>query len=93
MVIWKSPVLSASVDFPSKKVVCGGQILRILMYECESWCLTEKLLNMLRSFYSSVWAMRRVNRFHVRTHRITTEELLDRLGLKQLDVYVHRRQL
>ena len=66
----------------------------ILLYACESWCLTEKLLNLLRSFHARcVRAMCRVNRLHVRMHRITTAELLERLGLRTLDAYVHRRQL
>ena len=91
----RKPLFSnASVDFASKRVVYEGQILMILLYACESWCLTEKLLNLLRSFHARcVRAMCRVNRLHVRMHRITTAELLERLGLRTLDAYVHRRQL
>ena len=66
----------------------------ILLYACESWCLTEKLFNQLRAFHARcARAMCRVNRLHVRLHQITTKELLDRLGLKSLDAYINTRQL
>ena len=37
--------------------------------------------------------MCRVNRLHVFIHRISTEELLNRLSLKRIDYYVVHRQL
>ena len=69
-------------------------ILAILLYGSESWCLTEALFNKLRAFHSRcVRAMCRVNRWHVRIHRISTEQLLNRVDLKSIDAYITRRQL
>ena len=84
----KSLFSNASVEPSSKRVVYEGQILMILPYACESWCLTEKLSNQLRAFHARCApAMCRVNHIYVRLHHITTKELLDRLGLKSLDAY------
>ena len=83
-----------SISFPAKRTVYEGLILSILLYGSESWCLTEELLNLLRTFHArSVRAMCRVNRWHVRKHRITTKELLMRVGLKSIDTYITQRQL
>ena len=85
---------NASATIASKKIVYEGQILSILLYACESWSLTEKLFHLLRLFHARcIRAMCRVNRLHTRLHRISTEELLNRLGLKSIDAYVTTRQL
>ena len=85
---------NASATMASKKIVYEGQILAILLYACESWSLTEKLFHLLRLFHARcIRAMCRVNRLHTRLHRISTEELLNRLGLKSIDAYVTTRQL
>ena len=69
-------------------------ILPIVLYGSETWCLTEKLYDLLRLFHRRcVRTMCRINLLHVRKHRITTESLLTRLGLKSIDCYVTRRQL
>ena len=65
-----------------------------MLYGSETWCLTEKLYDLLRLFHRRcVRTMCRINLLHVRKHRITTESLLTRLGLKSIDCYVTRRQL
>ena len=85
---------NAGIEFEAKKVVYEGLVLKILLYACESWCLTEKLLNHLRCFHARcVRSMCRVNRWHTRKHRISTDELLQRLGLKTIDAYLSERQL
>ena len=91
----RKPLFSnASICFQAKKVVYEGQILAILLNGSESWCLTEVLFNKLRVFHARcVRAMCRVNRWHVRVHRITTEELLNRVDVKPIDAYITRRQL
>ena len=66
----------------------------ILLYGSESWCLTEKLYNKLRTFHARcARAMCRVNRRHTREHRISTDELLNRLHLKHIYIYITKRQL
>ena len=85
---------NSEIKFAAKKVVYEGLILKILLYGSESWCLTEKLLNLLRRFHARcVRAMCRVNRSHVWKHRISTADLLHRLGLKTIDAYITERQL
>ena len=83
-----------SISFSAKSTVYEGLVLSILLYGSEGWCLTEELFHLLRIFHArSVRSMCRVNRWHVRKHRITTKELLSRVGLKPIDTYVTQRQL
>ena len=91
----RKPVFSnASICFEAKKVVYEGLILAILLYGSESWSLTEFLFDKLRAFHARCTrAMCRVNRWHTHKHRITTDELLERLDLKHIDSYVTKRQL
>ena len=85
---------NSSISFSAKRTVYEGLILSILLYGSECWCLTEELFQLLRTFHArSLRAMCRVNRWHVRKHRITTKELLSRVGLKSIDTYVTQRQL
>lgn len=85
---------NASINFAAKRIVYESLILSILLYGAECWCLTEKLLHLLRLFHARcARAMCRVNRLHVRKHRISTSELLDRVGLLPMDVYATRRNL
>jgi len=66
-----------------KASVYKSLILPIALYRSESWCLTEKLYDLLCMFHHRcVRAMCRVTMAHVRQHGITTEELLIRLGLQ-----------
>ena len=90
----KSVFSNASICFEAKKLVYEGLILLILLYGSESWCLTERLYRKLRVFHARcARAMCRVNRWHTHRHRITTEELLERLNVKPIDSYVTVRQL
>jgi len=88
----KSIYSNARVSTKAKTSVYESLILPIVLYRSESWCLTEKLFNMLRLFHRNcVRAMCRVNLVHVRRYR--NQELLDRLGLMSIDCYVTKRQL
>lgn len=85
---------SSSISFAAKRAVYATLVLSILLYGSESWCVTEKLYNQLRTFHHRcIRAMCRVTRKHTRNHRISTLELLRRTGLSSIDVYVTRRQL
>ena len=69
-------------------------MLSILLYGCESWCLTEYLLQRLRVFHHAcLRAMCRVTRKHTMDHHISSEALMRRLGLDAIDFYVAQRQL
>ena len=66
----------------AKRAVYTSLILSTLLYGCECWALTERLLHRLRVFHAQcVRAMCRVTRKHVWEHHITTGELCARLGL------------
>ena len=85
---------STKLSFASKRAVYSILILTILLYGSESWCLTEKLYNKLRTFHHRcIRAMCRVTRRHTRLHHISTRDLLQRTGLAPIDSYVSRRQL
>ena len=82
------------MTFEAKKLVYEGLILPILLYGSETWCLTEELFNRLRTFHARcIRTMCRVNRRHTWEHRISSEELRNRTGIKTIDVYITRRQL
>ena len=85
---------STKLPFAAKRAVYNILILSILLYGSESWCLTEKLYNKLRTFHHRcIRAMCRVTRKHTRLHRISTRELLQRTGLASIDVIITCRQL
>lgn len=82
------------VVLAAKRTVYNGLVLAILLYGCESWALTEKMLGYLRVFHATcVRAMNNVSMTHVWRFRISTAELERRLGLQPIDVYLYRRQL
>ena len=64
----------------SVNITCGlivPLILSILLYGCESWCLTEELLQRLRVFHAQcLRAMSRVSRKHTLEHRISSMQLM-----------------
>ena len=82
------------ICFGAKLLLYEGLILAILLYGSESWCLTEKLYNKLRLFHARcARAMCRVTRWHTWRHKISTDELLTRIGLRPIESYITRRQL
>ena len=69
-----------------KKLVYTLLVLTVLLYGSELWCLTEKLLNKLRTFLARcIRAMRRVTFLHTRAHRISTATRMNHLGLASID--------
>ena len=90
----KSLFSNPSITYETKGAAYCYLILPILLYGAESWCLTEKLFNQLRTFYHGcARSMHRVNRRHVYLHRISSNELLENLNILSIDVYITRRQL
>lgn len=85
---------SSTITRAAKTAVYEALILSILLYGCESWCLTEELLQRLRVFHAQcLRAMSRVTRKHTWEHRISSMQLMQELGLDAIDFYVARRQL
>ena len=85
---------SSSVSPAAKAAAYEGVVLAILLYGSESWCLTEVLLQQLRALHGRcLRSMCRVTRAHTWRLRITSDELMCRLGLDAADFYVARRQL
>ena len=83
-----------NINFEAKKIIYEGIILAILLYGCESWCLTEKLYKKLRLFHHRcLRAMCRVTRWHTWKHHVSNEELMNRTNLRPIDSYINKRQL
>jgi hypothetical protein len=69
-------------------------ILCILLYGCECWSLTEKLLDKLNFFHNQfIRCMCRVSRKHTGEHRISSTKLRARIGLHPIEFYIYYRQL
>ena len=83
-----------NITLESKKRVYEGIILPILLYGAETWSLTEILYNKLRVFHHQcVRTMTNINRCQMWEQRISINELLNRLNVKIIDVYIVKRQL
>ena len=71
-----------------------GIVLSILLYGCEAWVLSEKSVSRLRSFHrKATRQMCRVTTAHTWLHRVTSEALEDRVGLRSIECYVSQRRL
>jgi hypothetical protein len=77
-----------------KGLVFATLCISILLYGCECWSLKEKELQRLRVFYNRcIRSMCKVTMRQVFVHRISTAELLKRLGIRSLDYYYNTRLL
>ena len=71
-----------------------GIILSVLLYGCESWCLTADLAGILASWHRArLREMCRVTMHQVWIHRITIEELYERIGVRSIEFYIRVRTL
>jgi hypothetical protein len=69
-------------------------VLSILLYGSESWCLLDHLMAKLRVFHATcVRSMCRATLKHTFDHHISTEDLLSRLGIQNMDYYYNNRLL
>ena len=84
--IRKSIFSSLKIKLRIKAKVYESFILPILLYGVECWCLTEKLLNKLRSFH---WRCVRSICCVTLLDRKRTSDLLDKLSLKSIDTYIY----
>ena len=85
---------SSHVSIEAKRAAYVALVLSVLLYGCESWCLTAKLWAKLRVFHHScARTMCRINPWYSWKCRITTESTLQKLSLRSIEVYTARRQL
>ena len=91
----RKPLFSSrSISDSAKSAAYQKLILKILLHGAESWSLPETVFNRLRNFHHfCLRSMARINRKHTFQHRISTQQLLERLEIKPIDHYVSHRQL
>ena len=83
------------VPLQAKAALYSSGVLSVLLYGCESWCLTQKgMLTPLRNWHNKrIREMCRVTMHQVELYSITSVELQKRIGIWDLDYYVGRRTL
>ena len=85
-----------SADIPERlkgKVYAGG-VLAVLLYGCESWCLTAESVRRLSNWHNKrIREMCRVTMCQTFVHRITSESLQKRTGVFSLEHYLASRTL
>jgi len=82
------------VPLKIKRQLYVGGVLSVLLFGCESWCVTMEMLTLLRNWHNArICEMCRVTMRHVELHRISSVELQQRIGIWDLDYYLARRTL
>ena len=85
---------SASVPERLKGKLYAGGVLSVLLYGCESWCLTEASVNRLSSWHNKrIREMCRVTMRQTYIHRISSKSLQQRTGVFELEHYLASRTL
>jgi hypothetical protein len=86
----------SSRDIPERlkgKVYAGG-VLAVLLYGCESWCLTAESVQRLANWHNKrIREMCRVTMLQTHVYRITSESLQKRTGVFSLEHYLASRTL
>ena len=81
-------------SYEAKRKAYTGIVLNVLLFGCESWCLTADLVGTLASWHHArLREMCRVTMHQVWIHRITTDELYERIGVKSIEYYIRVRTL
>ena len=85
---------SPAIDKRVKAVVYKAVVLTVLLYGCEVWGLTKRLWQKLRSFHMDcVRTIGGIHMWHVQEYHISNPTILERTELRNIEVYVYRRQL
>ena len=85
---------SPAIDKRVKAVVYKVVVLTVLLYGCEVWGLTKRLWQKLRSFHMDcVRTIGGIHMWHVQEYHISNPTILERTELRNIEVYVYRRQL
>ena len=87
---------SGSKDVPERlkgKIYAGG-VLAVLLYGCESWCLTAESIKRLSRWHNKrLREMCRVTMCQTFVHGITSESLQQRTGVFEVEHYLASRTL
>ena len=85
---------SASVPERLKGKLYAGGVLSVLLYGCESWCLTEASVSRLSSWHNKrIREMCRITMRQTYIHRISSKSLQQRTGVFELEHYLASRTL
>ena len=77
------------VALESKKITFESLVLSLLLYGSECWVATAEIMRLLQRFHRRcIRIMCRVTRHHTRKHRVSTEELEAKLGIRDVRHYV-----
>ena len=80
------------VSYLAKRAAYVSIVLPTLLYGAETWAISSASLRKLESFHNRcVRSMCHVNLWKTREFSLKTEKLLDRLGMRSLNFYLHRR--
>ena len=72
----------------------AGGVLAVLLYGCESWCLTAESVRRLANWHNKqIREMCRVTMLQTHVYRITSESLQKRTGIFSLEHYLASRTL
>ncbi len=80
------------VSYQAKRTAYVSIVLPTLLYGAETWAISSGSLRKLQSFHNRcVRSMCHVNLWKTREFHLKTETLLNRLGMRSLNFYLHRR--
>jgi hypothetical protein len=82
------------VSYEAKRAAYVALVLPVLLYGCECWAISSSMLQKLESFHHRcVRTLTGTNLWNAREQHVKTVTLLERLGVRSLKYYVHRRTL
>ena len=78
----------------TKGKIYTALVLSLLLYGCETWCMTSELMTELQKFHSrSLRTICGVNRHMQRTYHISTVNLQTQVGVKAIEHYYRIRAM
>ncbi len=81
-------------SYEAKRKAYTGIVFNVLLFGCESRCLTADLAGTLASWHRDrLREMCRITMHQVWSHRITTDGLNERTGIKSIEYYIRVRAL
>ena len=88
--VFRSPAVSEKAKAAAYVVI----VVKVLLHGRGAWALTTRLWQRLRSFHMScVRTIGGINMWHVQEYHISSEEILERTGIRSIETYAYRRQL
>ena len=85
---------SKHISLAAKRAAYVACVQSILLYGSECWAITRKMERKLAAFHHRcARAMFGITMWHVEKQGITTEFVLEKLGLRSVQIYLARRRL